>query len=903
MCTSIDGEPIFNHNTVAEQPFCQLATDQLVEGNQYRCKVAAIYSTGMSEYEEVTWQYESCENYAGTVNGVTAEGNTITWDYPGGGVGPTPPPAGETSFNFGFENGFEGWTTIDNDGDGLTWVNSANSTTASGYDYTGLAHGGDYFVYSQSYIDYDGAYNADNYLITPQKYTIVNGSTLSLFADNANDSYPDHFEVCVATVDNPTANDFTMVWSHSGAKAGEKAAVRNNGERYQNWRSHSIDLSAYAGQNVWIALHHQDYDEYEIWIDDVVLTPGAKAAKAVPAGLISMAGVSYNEAPANYDRDGWLTYDNTGAYYNALGLNGGGEFSWGDMFPASMLTAYAGQNLTKVSMYMLAGDYCTGTLDFYQGGTTEPGTLISSQAFTTPSGAGDYIDVELTTPVAIDATQNLWVVVTATGYASHPAAMTNFQGDTNGSWIYLEGYGWMLLDDVGYPGTWMLKAYAEEGTTPVPPTPTPAEGILGAMIFVDGEWEAFVPVPTNTYTYEGDGQEICVRIVYDGTAQLPSNNYYYAMSCEECVGGIEPQPECEAGAPIYAEVNGADDQVHIYWGEQPEPPTPGEGDTFMYDFENGSIDGLTLIDNDGDGYNWLVNTSFGGHNGSTGIIYSQSYDNNYGALTPDNYIVFPQSNITNGSTFSFWACGQDASWASEHFGVAVSTSGTNVSDFTTIQEWTMTAKGTKAVRDGRAQGNWYQYTVDLSDYAGMPVYIAIRHFNCTDMFYLDVDDVELGIANKGNRDGIIGYNIYRSTDNVDYALIATVDGDVTEYFDAPGAGTYYYQVTALYDGCESDPAVSGENPNVNYVMVGVTGIGENSFEVNLFPNPTKGNVTIQAMNMHRITVVSVLGQVVFDTELDQDEYILNMAKFNTGVYMVRVYTEDGVTVKRVTVLH
>ena len=327
----------------------------------------------------------------------------------------------------------------------------------------------------------------------------------------------------------------------------------------------------------------------------------------------------------------------------------------------------------------------------------------------------------------------------------------------------------------------------------------------------------------------------------------------------------------------------------------------------MYDFENGSLDGLVLIDADGDGYNWnLASATMGtgyGHNASSDMVFSQSYDNNYGALTPDNYIVFPQSNIVNGSTFSFYACGQDAGWASEHFGVAVSTTGTNATDFTTIAEWTMTAKGTKAVRDGRDQGNWYQYTVDLSDYAGMPVYIAIRHFNCTDMFYLDVDDVELSMAAKSNRDELIGYNIYRSTDNVDYVLIATVDSDVTEYFDAPGAGTYYYKVTALYENCESDPAISGENPDQDYVVVGVTGVGENSDNVNLFPNPTKGNVTIQAMNMHRITVVSVLGQVVFDTELDQDEYILNMAKFNTGMYMVRVYTDEGVTVKRVTVLH
>ena len=182
------------------------------------------------------------------------------------------PYSGDT-FEFGFEEGLEGWTTIDNDGDGLSWINSVNSMDASGYDYSGKAHGGDYFVYSQSFIDNDGAYQADNYLVTPQKYAITNGSTLSFWADNANDSYPDHFSVAIATVDNPTASDFTDIWSHTGAKTGSKASVRHNDDhRYENWRNHSVDLSAYAGQNVWIAFHHQDYDMYEIWIDDVALT-------------------------------------------------------------------------------------------------------------------------------------------------------------------------------------------------------------------------------------------------------------------------------------------------------------------------------------------------------------------------------------------------------------------------------------------------------------------------------------------------------------------------------------------------------------------------------------------------------------------------------------------------------
>ena len=197
------------------------------------------------------------------------------WDGPYMPDGTNPNPQGNDSFFEDFEGGFNGWTSIDADGDGLNWVHSSNSINASGYDYTGLGHNGsDGFVYSQSFIDYDGAYNANNYLISPVKYSINNGSTLNFWADNANDSYPDNFEVCVATVDNPTPADFTMVWSHSGAKGGDKAATRFNGDRYENWRSHSVDLSTYAGQNVWIAFHHQDYDEYEIWIDDVQLTSG-----------------------------------------------------------------------------------------------------------------------------------------------------------------------------------------------------------------------------------------------------------------------------------------------------------------------------------------------------------------------------------------------------------------------------------------------------------------------------------------------------------------------------------------------------------------------------------------------------------------------------------------------------
>ena len=187
-------------------------------------------------------------------------------------------------------------------------------------------------------------------------------------------------------------------------------------------------------------------------------------------------------------------------------------------------------------------------------------------------------------------------------------------------------------------------------------------------------------------------------------------------------------------------------------------------ETTTYDFENSSMSGWTTIDADGDGQSWDLGTTVMGtgygHNASNDMVLSKSYDNNIGALSPDNFLVSP-AKAAYGS-ISFYACAQDNAWAAEHFGVAVSTTNnTSASAFTTIQEWTMTAKGKGVLstkvngvpapgRGGdREQGNWYQYTVDLSAYAGQAIWVAIRHFNCSDYFYLDVDDISLTTGGGG----------------------------------------------------------------------------------------------------------------------------------------------------------
>lgn len=160
---------------------------------------------------------------------------------------------------------------------------------------------------------------------------------------------------------------------------------------------------------------------------------------------------------------------------------------------------------------------------------------------------------------------------------------------------------------------------------------------------------------------------------------------------------------------------------------------------FSEDFENDSLlIGWTLIDADGDNMYWKHSSDtmlgFGyGHN-SNYCIFSQSYDNDLGALTPDNWIITPAIQLTEvANMLTFWVCAQDAEFSAEHFGVYISTtSSTDTSAFTLLDEWT--------IGGAKVLGSWEQKAIDLSNYSGT-VYLAFRHFNSSNQFFIDIDDI------------------------------------------------------------------------------------------------------------------------------------------------------------------
>ncbi len=237
--------------------------------------------------------------------------------------------------------------------------------------------------------------------------------------------------------------------------------------------------------------------------------------------------------------------------------------------------------------------------------------------------------------------------------------------------------------------------------------PTPGDG--GAMwIAGNGRADDYEFVDGGSYEFvvelAGTGDNVTINVFDPNAPTVPEN--------------VTVEPQATSAFVFWTD---NDDNV---WNLRYRPYSEAAGETFFCDFEDDAqLEGWRIYDADGDGYNWgYAQTSTSGY-----VLSSASYENNVGPLTPDNWLISPE--VTLGGTLKFDAWGQDASWAAEHFAVYVCTN----PDWESIDEFVQLSD------ELIANGTQTTYEFDLSAYEGNGC-IAIRHFNITDMFRLNVDN-------------------------------------------------------------------------------------------------------------------------------------------------------------------
>ena len=120
------------------------------------------------------------------------------------------------------------------------------------------------------------------------------------------------------------------------------------------------------------------------------------------------------------------------------------------------------------------------------------------------------------------------------------------------------------------------------------------------------------------------------------------------------------------------------------------------------------------------------------------------------------------------------------------------------------------------------------------------------------------------------------YNLYRHAIINKEDTVIEVPGDATSYFDESGLGEYKYQLTAVYEDCESEFALTPDGEN--YIDIVVTGIGEASEN--------------EMVTITRIFTMN--GQCLKHN---------NTEKLSNGVYIIQGLTEDGKLVSHKVVVN
>ena len=489
----------------------------------------------------------------------------------------------------------------------------------------------------------------------------------------------------------------------------------------------------------------------------------------------------------SYDWGDEMDYSNGGEYLN----NTWGD-KWGVKYPAALL---AGRNyVTKVSAY-IENQYADGpyNLSLYQGGENEPGTEIYNHWYWITT-TGDWVDFLIPYGLAIDPTQDLWVVLEF-GYSSPQVAnYTDYCGDPNSCWKYDNNTEeWRYLFDItnNYYGTWMLKTTTSDAA---PAFDFDIEGLANVAVGVEATFTLDGPADaTYSWTFE-EGNPATASGTTASTIWNTPGTYTVTVNA---IRGSLIVSQTKTVTVHSCDVTG------LPWEEN----------------FNVGLGCWTTLDADGDGHGWFA--YFDEYNDDDfGYAVSESFyddgEGDYALLDPDNWLISPQIPLPSvGSISVAWRDIGAYSGDPEHYGLYVSTTGTDIEDFTLLWEGS-----------GSDPYTTRSLIQSLDAYGGQNIYLAFRHFNSSNNDNrLMITNVQVGTSfftvaassNLPNMARVGGSGIYLEGQAA--TLTAEIWNDCYEFSHWEVNGIYYSNESTIEVTSDANAVAYFRNKYSSYTEV------------------------------------------------------------------------------------
>ena len=153
-----------------------------------------------------------------------------------------------------------------------------------------------------------------------------------------------------------------------------------------------------------------------------------------------------------------------------------------------------------------------------------------------------------------------------------------------------------------------------------------------------------------------------------------------------------------------------------------------------------------------------------------------------------------------------------------------------------------------------------------------------------------VNTADVGIVLNGSQLNATGLGAYYQWLDCDNSFSEIV-GEVNQFYTPATTGNYAVEVT---QGNCVDTSVC--------LLVDFTGISElNSDQINIYPNPSSGNFSIDYDGeLKEIEIMDVLGWVI-EANIKIGSGKVDASALNSGKYLVRIVTENGVLIKGIII--
>lgn len=238
----------------------------------------------------------------------------------------------------------------------------------------------------------------------------------------------------------------------------------------------------------------------------------------------------------------------------------------------------------------------------------------------------------------------------------------------------------------------------------------------------------------------------------------------------------------------------------------------------------------------------------------------------------------------------------------EHYSVWISTTGNTPDDFTTMLfEETLSTTHT----------NWVYQTrqVNIDDYAGLTVWVAIRHHDVTDMDRIVIDNVKLFRTDGKNATTEIVYLFEDFQAGIGNPAGEDWLPDGWTAVDADGDGYNWYfgvrqnEAAMRSQSWDTNPLTPNNYLITPGVLLGTVGIHDPvKVQVSIFPNPATSQITIKSESrIFEAELLNLVGSRIIANRVDAYQLTLDLSNQVQGLYFLRLHTDNGIVTRKVNI--